>query len=116
MEMRNGTSSKAMNISWVWCPTPLILALGRQRYAELLEFEASLVYKENSRAARAVTQRSPVLKNKTENKTNKKQNPKQRKQPNNHGCLFLCVLVLHGNSCDKALGPKALHFLITGCH
>ena len=38
---------------------PLIPALGRQRQANLCEFEASLVYKINSRTARA-TQRNPV--------------------------------------------------------
>jgi hypothetical protein len=41
----------------------LIPALGRQRQADLCEFEASLIYKESSRTARAVTQR-----NKTEEK------------------------------------------------
>ena len=46
---------------------PLILALGRQGQVDLCEFKASLVYKESSRTARAVTERNPVLKNK--NKT-----------------------------------------------
>jgi hypothetical protein len=49
---------------------PLILALRRQKLADLYKFEASLVYKESSRIASA-TQRNPVLKqNKTkQNKT-----------------------------------------------
>ena len=52
---------------------PLIPALGRQRQADLCELEASLVYRANSRIARAITQRNPVLKNKTKQKqTNKK--------------------------------------------
>ena len=38
---------------------PLIPALGRQRKADLYEFEVSLVYKVSSRT---VTQRNPVLK------------------------------------------------------
>ena len=42
---------------------PLIPALGRQRQADLCEFEASLVYKVSFRIVRAVTQRNPVLKN-----------------------------------------------------
>ena len=41
---------------------PLILALRRQRKADLSEFEASLVYRASSRTAKA-TQRKPVLKN-----------------------------------------------------
>jgi hypothetical protein len=44
--------------------TSLIPALGRQRQVYLCEFKASLGYKANSRAASAVTQRNPVLKNK----------------------------------------------------
>ncbi|XP_055450008.1 protein INCA1 isoform X1 [Psammomys obesus] len=48
-----------------WC-TPLIPALGRQRRADLFEFEASLVYIGSSRTDRAVTQRNPVLKNREE--------------------------------------------------
>ena len=47
--------------------TPLILALGRQRQADLYEFETSLVYKASSRIARA-TQRNSVSKNKTKTK------------------------------------------------
>lgn len=45
--------------------TPLILEVGRQRQADLCEFQASLVYRVSSRTARA-TQRNPVLKNKRE--------------------------------------------------
>ena len=53
----------------------MIPALGRQKQADLCEFEASLVYKASSRTARAI-QRNPVLENKTkQNKTqtNKKE-------------------------------------------
>jgi hypothetical protein len=41
--------------------TCLQLQLGRQRQADLFEFETSLVYRANSRTARA-TQRNPVFK------------------------------------------------------
>ena len=41
----------------------LIPAFGRQRQADLCEFETSLVYRASSRTARA-TQRNPVLKTK----------------------------------------------------
>ena len=34
---------------WAWWLTPLIPALGRQRQADLYEFQASLVYTVNSR-------------------------------------------------------------------
>jgi hypothetical protein len=47
-----------------------ILVLGRQRRADLGEFEASLVYRVCSRTARA-TQRNPVSKIKQNNPTNK---------------------------------------------
>ena len=40
---------------------PLILALERQRQADLSEFKASLIYKVSSRTARA-TQTNPVTK------------------------------------------------------
>ena len=46
----------------------LIPALGTQRQVDLHEFEASLVYKRNSRAARAATQRNPLLEKQTNNK------------------------------------------------
>jgi hypothetical protein len=42
---------------------PLIPALRGQRQADLCELVASLVYKENSRTVRAVSQRNPVWKN-----------------------------------------------------
>jgi hypothetical protein len=45
----------------VWLTT-LILALRRQRQVDLYEFEASLVYKVNSRTARAVILKKPCLK------------------------------------------------------
>ena len=45
---------------------PLISAFRRQKQANLYEhvFKASLVYKASSRTARAVTQKSSILKNK----------------------------------------------------
>ena len=46
----------------------LITTFRRKRQADLREFEASLVYKVNSRTSRAATQRSPVL-GKKQNKT-----------------------------------------------
>ena len=58
---------------------PLIPTFGRQRQADLSEFEASLVYRVSSRTSRAI-QRNPVSKNKTKNKTNKKKNPKNQKE------------------------------------
>lgn len=39
---------------------PLIPVLGRQRQADLSEFEASLVYKVSCRTVNIVTQRNPV--------------------------------------------------------
>jgi hypothetical protein len=45
---------------------PLISALGRQRHA-ISEFETSLVYRVNSRTARAI-QRNPVSKKKKKKK------------------------------------------------
>ena len=44
--------------------------LGGRGKVDLCEFEASLVYRMSSRAARAVTQRNPVSKNKQTNKQN----------------------------------------------
>ena len=49
---------------------PLIPVFGKQRQADFCEFKASLVYKANSRTARTVTQRNPVLKT-TKTKQNK---------------------------------------------
>jgi hypothetical protein len=46
---------------------PLISALGRQRHA-ISEFETSLVYRVNSRTARAI-QRNPVSKKKKKKKS-----------------------------------------------
>ena len=46
---------------------PLILALRRQRQADLHEFESSLVYRASSRTAMTVTQRNLVFK-RTKNK------------------------------------------------
>ena len=45
-----------------WC-TPLIPALRSQRQVDLSEFKASLVYRVNSRTAKA-TQRNPISKTK----------------------------------------------------
>ena len=51
---------------------PLILALGRQRQADLYEFKASLVYRASSNTGSKATQRNPVLKSKQSNEqTNK---------------------------------------------
>jgi hypothetical protein len=62
-----------------WCYTPLILALGRQR-RWISEFKASLVYRVNSRTARA-TQRKPVSEtNKKQNKNKKKKERKKKSQ------------------------------------
>ena len=58
----------------VWWLKPLIPALGTQRQADICEFEASLVYRVSSRAARA-TQRNPVSKTNKQNKTKQKTDP-----------------------------------------
>jgi hypothetical protein len=52
--------------------------LGR-RGRQISEFETSLVYKVNSRTARAI-QRNPVSKNKNKNKNKNKQKKKQNKK------------------------------------
>ena len=49
-----------------WRCTPLILALRRQRQADLCEFKVRLVLKVSSRTTKA-TQRNPVLKNQKKN-------------------------------------------------
>jgi hypothetical protein len=59
----------------LWWLTLLIPALGRQRGRRISGFEASLIYKMNSRTARDI-QRNPVSKNK-KNKQ-KKQTNKQK--------------------------------------
>ena len=64
---------------WCWC-TPLILALGRQRQADLCELTGSLVYKVSSRTARP-TQRNPVSKN-------QKKKQKQKNKKKTHNCLI----------------------------
>ena len=51
------------------------------RQVDLCEFTASLVYKESSRTAMAVTQRNPVLKNnKQTNSDNERQRRTERKK------------------------------------
>jgi hypothetical protein len=52
-----------MYLAEKWWYTPLTLALGRQRQVDFCEFEANLVYRMNSRTAKAA-QSNPVLKNK----------------------------------------------------
>jgi hypothetical protein len=56
------------DLSRAWWRTPLIPALGRQKQARISEFEASLVYRVNSRTARTI-QRNPVSKNKKKKKS-----------------------------------------------
>ena len=53
-----------------WRSMPLIPALGSQKQTDWYEFETSLVYKVSSRTATAVSQRNPVLKNKTKQNKN----------------------------------------------
>ena len=43
-----------------WWRTPLMPALGRQRQADLCEFQASLVYRVSSRTGSKATERNPV--------------------------------------------------------
>ena len=65
---------KRSKLAGQWYHTPLIPALGRQKLADLCEFEASLVYRSSSRTARA-TLRNLILKRKK-----KEQNKKQKKK------------------------------------
>ena len=53
---------------------PLIPALGRQRKADLCEFETSVVYRASSRTVKTVTQRNPVSKNQSINNNNNNNN------------------------------------------
>jgi hypothetical protein len=62
--MNNSYLKKTSFHRALWC-TPLISTLRRQSQVDLCEFKASLVYKASSKTVRAVTQRNPVLKNKT---------------------------------------------------
>ena len=57
-----------------WGPTPLILALGRQRQVDLYEFEVSLVYRQAPKL-----QRNPVSK-KQKQKTNKQKTHTHKKK------------------------------------
>lgn len=61
---------------------PLIPGLGRQRQADLYEFEATLIYLASFRTAKAL-QRDPVLKSKNNNNNKKNQN-KTEKENNPH--------------------------------
>lgn len=47
------SSLKIWMLCWVWWHVPLILELRRQRQADHSEFQASLVYRESSRPAKA---------------------------------------------------------------
>ena len=53
---------------------PLIPALGRQRQADVCEYEASLVYRASSRTIKA-TLRNPVMKNQNQTKQKHKKLP-----------------------------------------
>ena len=76
---------------WWWL-TPLVPALRRQRQVDLWEFEASLVYKANSKTARTVSQRKPCLKE--TNKTNKPTKNLKCRVIQRISCLSLLVCIL----------------------
>jgi hypothetical protein len=57
----------------------LVLTLGRQRQADLCEFEASLVYRVRSRAARGYTEKPCLRKQKQRQQQQQKPRHKQTK-------------------------------------
>jgi hypothetical protein len=65
-----------------WCHTHLIPAHGRQRQADLCEFEVSLVHRGSSRLAKAI-QRNPSKINKQTKKNPKQQTNKKPKRKRN---------------------------------
>ena len=67
----------------------MIPALGRQRPVDLCEFEASLVYRESSRIARAGAQR-----NLSRKKRKKKKKKFEEGQINNHTLFSLISIFL----------------------
>jgi hypothetical protein len=71
---------------------------GRGR--RISEFKASLVYKVNSRTARA-TQRNPVLKNKNKNKT--KNQSKTKTRNNRQGIRLVPYLSTHTHTHSNEL-------------
>jgi hypothetical protein len=73
------------NVSWEWWCMSLILALRRPRQGDLCEYEASLVYKANSRTARVTYIVRYCLKNK-----NKQKNPIQMYM---HARVGACVCI-----------------------
>ena len=62
-----------------WRCTPAFPTWGRQREAELCEFQASLYYRESSKAPRA-THRNLVLEKEKKKKGRKKRKEKKRKE------------------------------------
>jgi hypothetical protein len=59
---------KIVQGSQTWWCKPLVPALGRQRQADLSEFEVSLVYKANPRELGLCYTEKPFLENKQTNK------------------------------------------------